>query len=76
MNQNCHKIGLKDTHFTNPTGLSNCKNYSTAKDVALLTSHCLKNYILKTIFKTKYYTCEIKNNKLGYNKYFIYYIGK
>lgn len=30
MNKNCHKIGLKKTQFSNPTGLTDCKNYSTA----------------------------------------------
>ena len=28
MNKNSHKIGLKNTRFANPTGLSNSKNYS------------------------------------------------
>lgn len=30
MNKNCHKIGLKKTQFTNPTGLTDSRNYSTA----------------------------------------------
>lgn len=47
MNKNAHKIGLKDTHFANPTGLSNANNYSTAKDLALLTAHCLKNHLMR-----------------------------
>ena len=57
MNKNCHKIGLKNTHFTNPTGLSDKNNYSTVKDIAILTSHCLKNQTLKMIFKKKYHIC-------------------
>lgn len=47
MNKNSYNIGLKNTHFANPTGLSNSKNVSTAKDIALLTSHCLNNRILR-----------------------------
>ncbi len=47
MNKHCHKIGLKNTHFVNPTGLSNSKNYSTARDIAILTAHCLKNNLLR-----------------------------
>jgi D-alanyl-D-alanine carboxypeptidase (penicillin-binding protein 5/6) len=47
MNKNCQKVGLKNTHFANPTGLSNSKNYSTAKDIATLTSYCLKNHTLR-----------------------------
>lgn len=65
MNKNCHKIGLKSTYFANPTGLNNEKSYSTAKDMALLTSHCLKNHLLRTIFKKKLYICEAKNEKLA-----------
>ena len=61
MNKNSHKIGLKNTHFANPTGLSNAKNYSTAKDIALLTAHCLKNHILREVFKKKIYTCQAVN---------------
>lgn len=57
MNKNCHKIGLKNTHFNNATGLSDKRNYSTAQDMALLTSHCLKNHTLRTIFKKKFHIC-------------------
>ena len=64
MNKNSHKIGLKNTHFSNPTGLSDKNNYSTAKDMALLTAHCLKNHSLRIMFKKKFHTCEIRNSKL------------
>jgi len=47
MNKHSFKIGLKNTHFANPTGLSNSKNYSTAYDMALLTAHCLKNHLMR-----------------------------
>jgi serine-type D-Ala-D-Ala carboxypeptidase (penicillin-binding protein 5/6) len=47
MNKNGYKIGLKNTQFANPTGLSNSKNFSTARDIATLTSHCLKNHLLR-----------------------------
>lgn len=57
MNKNCHQIGLKNTHFNNPTGLSDKKNYSTARDMAIFTSHCLKNHSLRIMFKKKYHTC-------------------
>lgn len=30
MNKNAQKIGLKKTQFSNPTGLTDTKNYSTA----------------------------------------------
>jgi hypothetical protein len=57
MNKQVHKIGLKNTKFSNPTGLSNNQNYSTARDMAYLTAHCLKNHMLRLIFKKKIYKC-------------------
>ena len=59
MNKNGLKIELKNTNFTNPTGLSNANNYSTAKDMAILTSFCLKNNLMREIFKKKLHTCKI-----------------
>jgi serine-type D-Ala-D-Ala carboxypeptidase (penicillin-binding protein 5/6) len=61
MNKNAHQIGMKNTHFANPTGLANANNYSTAKDLALLTAHCLKNHLMREIFRKKLYTCVVVN---------------
>ena len=69
MNKNSQHIGLKQTLFANPTGLSNSKNFSTAKDIALLTAHCLNNRILRDIFCRKRYDCEIINQKLATKRY-------
>ena len=63
MNINSEKMCLYNTSFANPTGLSNAKNYSTAKDMAILTSFCLKNHLIKDIFKKKYHSCQIHNPK-------------
>ena len=68
MNKNSHKIGLNNTHFANPTGLSNANNYSTVKDLALLTAHCLKNHLMREIFRKKLYTCIVVNEKLSYTR--------
>lgn len=43
MNQKAKDIGLENTFFAEPTGLSN-KNVSTAKDLAKLAEYILKNY--------------------------------
>lgn len=68
MNKNAHKIGLKNTHFNNPTGLSDKNNYSSAHDMALFTSHCLNNHTLRMIFKKKFHSCDVVNNKLSYSR--------
>lgn len=65
MNKNAHKIGLKKTNFSNPTGLTDPNNYSTAYDMGLLVSYCLKNHLMRSIFKKKAYICEAKNEKMA-----------
>ena len=65
MNKNAFKIGLKNTHFNNSTGLSDKHNYSTAGDMAEFTNHCLKNHTLRVMFKKKFHQCEVRNNKFS-----------
>lgn len=68
MNRCALRLGLANTHFDNPTGLTNANNYSTAKDISILTAACLKNHLLRLIFRRKVHKCEVKNDKLGYNR--------
>lgn len=44
MNNFAEKEGLASTHFTNPDGVDERDNYSTAKDVVALSRSLLKNY--------------------------------
>lgn len=53
MNSAMHKIGALDTSFTNPHGLDNKEHYSTAKDLAIITSYALKNDTFKQIVSSK-----------------------
>lgn len=65
MNEKAHKIGMTRTIFNNPSGLDQEKgNYSTAYDMALLTSYAMKNDEYKKITSTKKYT--LKTNKNTY----------
>ena len=43
MNKRARKIGMRNTHFVNPSGLDSEEHYSTAYDMALLMSEALKN---------------------------------
>jgi D-alanyl-D-alanine carboxypeptidase len=43
MNFEAKNLLMEDTHFSDPTGLDDEKSYSTAKDLAKLTSYLLKN---------------------------------
>ena len=49
MNDKARALGLADTHFTNPAGLTHPKHYSTAKDMAFLSAYALSNQTFCTI---------------------------
>lgn len=79
MNQKAKEIGMKNTTFNNPCGLDEDKgNYSTAYDMAILTSYAMKNPTYKEITSTKtyklktnlnYYSWTNKNRLLKSYKY-------
>lgn len=49
MNKKIKKLGLKNTHFTNPSGMHNENHYTTATDLAIIMKYCMKNDIFKQI---------------------------
>ena len=49
-------MNLENTHFSTVIGLDDDKNYSTAREVALIFKEALKNNDFKTIITTKNYT--------------------
>lgn len=53
MNAKAAELGMKDSHFTNPTGLNEEGHCSTAYDMALLARACLANETLARIVSTK-----------------------
>ncbi len=53
MNSYAEKIGMNDSNFTNPSGLTDENHYSTAYDMALLTSVAIKNPVFKKICSTE-----------------------
>ena len=56
MNKLCKKIGAKNTHFANPHGLDSSEHYTTAYDLALVTSYALNNPVFAEIVATKHHT--------------------
>lgn len=48
-----NKIGVKNTHFTNPNGLFNPNHYTTAMDLAIITNYAKKNPTFSEIFGTR-----------------------
>lgn len=53
MNQTAKKAGAINSNFVNPHGLHDDNHYSTAYDLAIITSYAMKNPIFKEIVKTK-----------------------
>lgn len=56
MNKKAKQLGMKNTIFSNPSGLDEeTQNYSTPYDLCLLYSYAYKYPIFKSIVGTKYY---------------------
>lgn len=65
MNHKAKEIGMKNSKFNNPSGLDEeLANYSTAYDIAILTSYAMKLNDYKEIVKTKKY--KVSTNKNSY----------
>jgi D-alanyl-D-alanine carboxypeptidase len=71
MNQKASFLGLDHTHFMNPHGLDQPDHYSSAKDLAIMTSYALKNPTFRQIVKTQIKTIDWPNlewDQKFYNK--------
>ncbi len=62
MNQTAEKIGLENTHFTNPTGLYDTNQYTTARDMTKLTEYALNVSIFEQIATTYEYKPTVPND--------------
>ena len=56
MNEKVEELGLKNTHFTNASGLYDPNHYSTATDIAMLMSAVRENDPCREILGTYQYT--------------------
>ncbi|MCL2024573.1 MAG: D-alanyl-D-alanine carboxypeptidase [Coriobacteriia bacterium] len=54
MNDKASEIGMNDTLFTNPHGLDEGGNHSTARDVATLVTHAMQNDEFRRIVALQY----------------------
>ncbi|MDD6214771.1 MAG: D-alanyl-D-alanine carboxypeptidase [Firmicutes bacterium] len=55
MNEKAAELGMKNTHFANPSGLQNEEHYSTAHDLALLARYAMKNATFSQIVSSQTY---------------------
>jgi len=53
MNAEARLLGATNTHFVNPNGLPAANHYSTARDLATMFSHALRNPMFANIVNTK-----------------------
>ena len=53
MNEKAEDIGCKHTHFENPNGLPNNNHYSTARDMAIIATYCMRNTNFRDIVSTQ-----------------------
>ena len=58
MNKKADELGLYDTNFENPSGLDGQSHYTTAIDLARLTSYALKNDVFRRIVGEKVHKTE------------------
>jgi serine-type D-Ala-D-Ala carboxypeptidase (penicillin-binding protein 5/6) len=57
MNQHATRLGLHNTNFTNATGLPHPEQYSTARDMALLSQYIINDYPEHyAVYAEKYFT--------------------
>ncbi len=58
MNEKAKELGLKDTHFTNCTGLHGEDHYSTCHEIALILEYAIKDEFMREVLTTYKYVTE------------------
>ena len=53
MNEKAQEIGMRDTHFANPNGLTDPNHYSTPHDMARLAQYAMKNPVFRDFVRQK-----------------------
>jgi serine-type D-Ala-D-Ala carboxypeptidase (penicillin-binding protein 5/6) len=56
MNQEAAALGLKDTHFVNPSGMDAPGHYSSAYDMAMLARYAMRNATFRDLAATTTYS--------------------
>ena len=69
MNKTANKIGATNSNFINPHGLHDNEHYTTAYDLALISSYAMKNELFKKIVSTK--KINISNGSENYDRVLI-----
>lgn len=62
MNEEAGKLGMTDTHFTNPHGLQDENHYTTVYDIYLMLNQAMKNQDFLSIVELGSYTVEYESS--------------
>ena len=62
-NAKAAELGMVNSHFLNASGAYRSGQYSTARDMAILTSYALKNDKFRELISTKTYTVEANEKR-------------
>ena len=75
MNETAARLGLTSTHFTNPTGMYDPEQYTTARDMAKLTEYALEVSVFEKISSTYSYKPSVPNpdNHPDFQSWFWYH---
>ncbi|WP_229722625.1 D-alanyl-D-alanine endopeptidase [Xylophilus rhododendri] len=66
MNAKARQLGMNDTHYVEPTGLSS-RNQSSARDLATLVGSAYQDPLLRELTTSPNYTVDIGRRTLQYN---------
>ncbi len=58
MNDKAEELGLKNTHFTNCTGLHDDDHYTTCHEMAMILEYAIKDDFMREVLSTYQYTTE------------------
>lgn len=68
MNKKARQMGMKNSNFVNPNGLTEKGQYSTAYDVAILARNAYSRPVIRQMIKNKGYYFKYPNGKKAYLK--------
>jgi D-alanyl-D-alanine carboxypeptidase len=75
MNQHAGVLGLRSTRFSNPSGLTDRGNHSTAADMAVMVRELLRDPLLARIVRTKTEKAPHNVTWVNHNKLLFQYSG-
>jgi D-alanyl-D-alanine carboxypeptidase len=75
MNQEAAALGLKDTHFVNPSGMDAAGHYSSAYDMVMLARYAMRNATFRELARTRTWTVDGFGTMYNLNRFLGLYPG-